>query len=106
MKLRSKKSPAATDGGGRRKSWADADRKSSPIPEDPSSTKVEVKLRKGGSVEVTRPASLKKLKVADTKTKTAPSPVKATYRPPPMPVVDIVDEQEQHDYSGTAKHVP
>ena len=48
----------------------------------------EVKMRKVSS-DATRPGSLKKLKVADSKNKTSgPSPVKATYRPVSMPVMD------------------
>ena len=77
----------------RRRSWHDA-----PKPEDKKEEQVkqEVKLRKAASIDVTRPGSLKKLRSgAESKSKTSPSPVKATYRPVSMPVDNLVAQMEE-----------
>ena len=97
----------------RRRSWHEKlDRRSNTVDESTSS-KTEVKLRKGGSIDVSRPGSLKKLRGGEQKTgKGTPSPVKATYRPMSMPVdhlVGAMDEDpdnsmEVDDNSGKSLH--
>jgi kinesin family protein 13 len=78
----------------RRKSWHEkSDRRS--LTADDTPTKQEVKLRKSASMDVSR-ASLKKLRSTESKPgKTAPSPVKATYRPVSMPV-EMVEAMEEN----------
>ena len=49
-------------------------------------SKTEVKLRKTANFDATRSMSLKKMRPGEKGGKTAPSPVRATYRPMSMPV--------------------
>ena len=75
----------------------------------------EVKLRKGGTVEVSRPASLKKLRNENKTTKASPSPVKpsplkATYRPMSMPIdnslpVSHEDEAQSADENNSGEYI-
>ncbi len=86
----------------RRLSWQDAAGNATDVSNGKSDdvTK-DVKLRKAASIDVTRPGSLKKLRAgaagdaaAKTGGRTAPSPVKATYRPASMPVDALVAQLE------------
>ena len=108
---------SAEEKAARRRSWHDAktEHKRPAIPEEllqtgssnqTGSSKQEVKLRKGGSIDVTRPGSLKKLRSGgESKTsKTSPSPVKATYRPVSMPIDNLVaGEQVLEELDGGNK---
>lgn len=98
----------AEDKAMRRRSWHEkSDRRANTI-DEPSATKQEVKMRKAASIDVTRPANLKKLRTGETRpSKTTPSPVKATYRPMSMPIDNLVasleedlDKKSQDENSG------
>ena len=100
VKLRNSKGRDAQ----KRSSWADtSDIQNSTIPEDslvsssPSSS--EVKLRKGGSIDVSRPLVVKKgNKTVEGKTKGGVSPMKATYRPMSMPPEMLALDQEHNSH--------
>lgn len=105
VKLRNGTGNRKTDrssGQKRRSFTADtSDIQNSSIPENsslsasPSTGSDLVKLRKGGTIDISsaRPLAIKK-GGRETKTKTGPSPMKATYRPVSMPVDMLANEKE------------
>ena len=86
---------SAEEKAARRRSWHEKSDRRATVDESPA-TKQDVKLRKAASMDVTRPASLKKLRTGETRpSKTTPSPIKATYRPMSMPIDNLVASMEE-----------